>query len=120
MVPLYAARVADLGPGDFVHVECGCGHTELLTATMLATAEVAPDHKVLDLERRLRCRECDELGRAVISIPVGESSGITSNHSQGAKLPGMGHWPLIDATSRRYPRDGGFRLSACVNQRGSR
>jgi len=31
MVPLYAARIADLGPDDFVHVECGCGHSESLT-----------------------------------------------------------------------------------------
>jgi hypothetical protein len=27
MIPLYAARIEDLGPGDFVQVECaGCGH----------------------------------------------------------------------------------------------
>jgi hypothetical protein len=36
----YAARVSDLGPCDFVHVECACGHTERLTAAMLATAGV--------------------------------------------------------------------------------
>jgi hypothetical protein len=63
-----AERVSDLGPGDLVHVECPCGHTELLTAAMLATAGVAPDRKVADLSRRMRCRECDELGRAVVSI----------------------------------------------------
>jgi 4-carboxymuconolactone decarboxylase len=29
MVPLYAARIADFGPGDFVRVECtACGHEE--------------------------------------------------------------------------------------------
>jgi hypothetical protein len=38
MRPLYDARISDLGTGDFVHVECACGHTELLTAAMLATA----------------------------------------------------------------------------------
>jgi hypothetical protein len=59
MTPLYAARVADLGAGDFVQVDCACGHVELLTARMLATAGVAPDWKVLDLPGRLRCRECD-------------------------------------------------------------
>jgi hypothetical protein len=68
MVPLYAARVSDLGPGDFVQVECSCGHTELLTARMLATAGVAPDHKILDLSGRLRCRDCDERGRTVVSV----------------------------------------------------
>jgi hypothetical protein len=68
MRPLYDARIGDLGPGDFVHVECACGHTELLTAGMFATAGVASYRKVLDLSNRLRCRECDERGRAVVSI----------------------------------------------------
>ena len=57
-----------LGPSDFVHVECACGHTERLTAAMLSTAGVGPDERVQGLERRMRCRECDEKGRAVISI----------------------------------------------------
>jgi hypothetical protein len=68
MRPLYDARISDHGPGDFGHVECACGHSQLLTAGMLATAGVAPDRKVLDLGNRLRCRECDERGRAVVSI----------------------------------------------------
>ena len=62
MVPFYAARVADLGPGGFVQVECICGHTERLTAAMLTTAGVRPDEKVQDLGRRMRCRQCDEKG----------------------------------------------------------
>jgi hypothetical protein len=33
MVPLYAAKVEDLGPGDFVKIDfAACGHTALLTA----------------------------------------------------------------------------------------
>jgi len=40
MRPLYAARLEDLGSGDFVQVECVCWHTMLLTAQMLATAGV--------------------------------------------------------------------------------
>jgi hypothetical protein len=68
MVPLYAARVSDLGPGDFVQVECPCGHTKLLTAVMLATAGVAPDQKVIALGGRMRCRECDGRGRAGVSV----------------------------------------------------
>jgi len=68
VVPFYAARVSDLGPGDYVQVECACGHTERLTAAMLTTAGLGPDEKVQGLERRMRCRECDEKGRAVISI----------------------------------------------------
>jgi hypothetical protein len=67
MVPLYAARISDLGPDDFVQVECGCGHVELLTATMLATAGVGPDQKVLDLKAKLKCQECrrERPGRGV-------------------------------------------------------
>jgi hypothetical protein len=68
VVPFYAARVSDLGPGDFLQVEGARGHTERLTAAMLATAGVGPDEKVQGLENRMRCRECDEKGRAVISI----------------------------------------------------
>ena len=30
MVPLYAARIEDLGPGDFVRVECIACHNELI------------------------------------------------------------------------------------------
>ena len=68
MVPFYAARVADLGPGDLMRIECGCGHVTLLTAQMLATAGIAPERKVADLPTRLRCRECDARGRADVSI----------------------------------------------------
>jgi hypothetical protein len=36
MVPLYAARIEDLGPGDLAKVECaGCGHYELIPASAL-------------------------------------------------------------------------------------
>jgi hypothetical protein len=35
MVPLYAARVCDLQTGDFVRVECACGHEELIAALTL-------------------------------------------------------------------------------------
>jgi hypothetical protein len=68
MRALYDARVSDLGPGDLVVIECGCGHTETLIASMLGTAGVAPYSKVQDLAPKLRCRECDVKGRAVVSI----------------------------------------------------
>jgi hypothetical protein len=36
MVPLYAARIEDLGPGDFVRVECiACGRDELIPHSSL-------------------------------------------------------------------------------------
>jgi hypothetical protein len=42
-------RLEDLGPGDLVQLECGCGRTVVLTPAMLRTAGVEP------AERR-RCR----------------------------------------------------------------
>jgi hypothetical protein len=36
VVPLYAARIEDLGPGDFVKVDCAaCEHTALLASAFL-------------------------------------------------------------------------------------
>ena len=58
MVPLYAARVADLGPDDRVKIECACGHIALLTAAMLGTAGLPPYAKLLDLKHRLKCQSC--------------------------------------------------------------
>jgi hypothetical protein len=60
MKPLYAARIEDLGPSDFVRVECtACGHTELLAADMLRLSggPLPPYIGILDLEPKLRCRE---------------------------------------------------------------
>jgi len=71
MVPLYAARIEDLGPGDFVRVQCmACGHDELLTADQLRVKGLAlpPHTPLVDLEPRLRCRECDARGKAIVSI----------------------------------------------------
>jgi hypothetical protein len=75
MVPLYAARIADLGTGDIVQIECVCGHVTLLTAQMLATAGAAAEQKLVDLSARLRCRECDERARAAVSIKWREEPG---------------------------------------------
>jgi len=74
MKALFEARLEDLGPGDLVKVECVCGHSELLTAAILTTASMKPHELLLDLERRLRCRECDARGRAVVSITWGNHS----------------------------------------------
>jgi len=75
ILPLYAARLDDLGPGDLVQLECVCGHSDLLTAAMLSTAGVKPSDKVVDLAPRLRCRECDARGKAVVSIKWASGSG---------------------------------------------
>jgi hypothetical protein len=71
MRALFEARLSDLGPGDFVKVECAaCGHVELLAPDQLRIKGIAlpPYTPVLDLERRLRCRECDARGKAVVSV----------------------------------------------------
>src|SRR5262249_38667444 len=70
MVPLYAARIADLGPGDYVRVKCtACGHDMLIPpSSLLHGLRFPPTTLVLDLEPRLRCRECDARGKAVVSI----------------------------------------------------
>jgi hypothetical protein len=73
MRALFEARVGDLGPGDFVHVECQCGHDLMIAASTMAHGLRLPDHtRIADLERRLRCRECDERGKAVVSIRWGD------------------------------------------------
>jgi hypothetical protein len=68
MRPFYAARVSDLGPDDPVHVECGCGHEDWLTAAIFGTAGVATNELIRDLQRRLKCKSCRWKGRAAVSI----------------------------------------------------
>jgi ribosomal protein S27E len=77
MVPLYAARIEDLGPGDFVRVECAaCGHDVLITrSALLQGLRLQPTDRVLDLEPRVRCRECDARGKAVVSVRWAASQG---------------------------------------------
>jgi hypothetical protein len=69
MLPLYAARIEDLGSGDFVKVDCpACHHVALLTPEALVRGGLIPATKVLDLKGRLRCRGCGRKGRAVVSV----------------------------------------------------
>jgi ribosomal protein S27E len=69
MLRLYAARIEDLGRGDFVKVDCAaCHHIALLTPEALLRIGLSPAAKVLDLKQRLRCRQCGRKGRAVISV----------------------------------------------------
>src|SRR5215471_21446122 len=69
MAPLYLATIEDLGPGDFVKIDCAaCGHTALLTAESLLRLGRGNREKVLDLKDRVRCRRCGVRGRTVVSI----------------------------------------------------
>ena len=68
-VPLYAARIEDLGPGDLVKIDCGaCQHTALLTREFLDRHGLQPHRKVLDLKDQVRCRGCGVRGRALVSV----------------------------------------------------
>jgi len=72
VVPLYSARIEDLRSGDLVIVECGaCGHDGLIHPSALPSLGLGPDERVVDLAPRLRCRECDLKGKAVVSIKWG-------------------------------------------------
>ena len=69
MRPFYDARVRNLGPGDLVIVECTrCDHSESLTGLMLKTAGLPPHEAIKDLDRKMRCRECNARGHLSISI----------------------------------------------------
>ena len=57
MVPLYAARVADLDPGGSLRIECVCGHeTPISHSALLHGLRLRPDYRIADLPSRLRCR----------------------------------------------------------------
>jgi ribosomal protein S27E len=63
MLALYAARIEDLGVGDFVKIDCAaCHHVALLTPEALLRVGLNPAAKVLDLKGRLRCRGCGRMG----------------------------------------------------------
>jgi hypothetical protein len=66
--PVYAARVSDLRLGDFVIVECACGHSGLIHPAGLTSLGLGPDDRIVDLAPRLRCRECDEKGKAAAAV----------------------------------------------------
>jgi hypothetical protein len=75
-LPLHAARIEDLEPGDLVKVDlAACRQVALLTREALARAGLSPAAKVLDLKVRLRCRGCGRRGRPVVSIEKREQNG---------------------------------------------
>jgi hypothetical protein len=69
MRALFEARLSDLGPDDFVKAECTAwGHELLIPAVgLLQGLKLPPYTHVVDLERKLRCRECDARGKAALS-----------------------------------------------------
>jgi hypothetical protein len=49
-------------------VNCAYGHEALIHPVMLPSLGLKPQDRILDLERRLRCLECDARRKAVVSI----------------------------------------------------
>ena len=76
-LPLYAARIEDLGPGDFGKVDCAaCRHVALLRQKILLKAGLSRSAKVLDLKGSLRCRGCGReerrrMGNTSSPLPLG-------------------------------------------------
>jgi len=70
MVPLYAARIEDLGPVDFMVVECHSCNTNVgqLSARFLLSLGFPPHTSIKSLQRCTRCRGCGVRGRGDISI----------------------------------------------------
>ena len=65
MVPLYAARIADLRPGSEVLLTCrACGHAAALPAILLRQ-RLGNDLLVKHLGRQFRCTRCGGKGAAL-------------------------------------------------------
>jgi hypothetical protein len=66
MVSLYAARMEDLGPGDFVKVDCGvCQHTALVAPAFLSRLRRLRD----GARRTLRCKIGQNYNIGISTIP---------------------------------------------------
>jgi hypothetical protein len=72
MLPLYAARIEDLGPGEFVKVDCAtCHHLALLTPDALLRVWLSPAAKVLDLRKKGAGGGFDQVARAgPVNVPA--------------------------------------------------
>ena len=71
MVPLYAARIEDLGPVDFMVVEC-LHNVGLPSARFLLSLGFPPYTSIKSLQRYTRCRGCGVRGKGDISIRWGK------------------------------------------------
>ena len=65
---LWECRLEDIGQYDRVKVECACGHLQLLGADYFKAGKLPGYQRIVELERRMRCRECDERGKVMVSI----------------------------------------------------
>lgn len=70
MIPLHRTRLSDLGPGDAVRLKCfSCKHETLVPKNaLLSRPNVSPETRVLDIQTRSRCRQCNAWGEILISV----------------------------------------------------
>ena len=68
MLPLYLARIEDLGRGDFVKVDCApCQHVALLAPKFLMGLGLSPRAKLLDPSVYQSCSAGD--GATLVNTP---------------------------------------------------
>ena len=105
MVPLYAARVQDLGHDDVAVFKCGaCGHTaELWPSLLIGGLGLKPTDKVLDLERRLRVPAvlCEGSGRGVDQMEGDEPPAWRKPPGKPAGRLGLAQ---MEPCAQRIPR----------------
>src|SRR5216683_3109997 len=105
MLPLYLARIEDLGRSHFVKVDCAaCHHVALLTPVFLLELGLSPLAKVLDLKQRVWCRGCGARGRAVVSIKWRTTDLVSGSPTHRGPL----------ALLQRHGRVGGDLLAAAA------
>ena len=69
MVPDRVACVSDLKPGDWVALNCACGHATYLPPYALVEGLwMKPQDRLTDLAFRLSCGSCRRPGVAVVSV----------------------------------------------------
>jgi hypothetical protein len=69
MLPLYAARIEDLGSGDLVKIDCAaCHHVALLAPEVLLRGGLSPAVKVARPQGAAPVPPLREEGQAVVSI----------------------------------------------------
>ena len=89
MRPLYAARIEDLGVGDFVKVDCpACHHVALLPPEALLRAGLRPAAKVLRPQRAAALPRVRQEG-------AGGGLGEVAEGGRGKR-----RWPVIPMPAR--------------------
>jgi hypothetical protein len=109
MLPLYAARIEDRGPGDFVKVDCAaCHHVALLPPEALMRVGLSTTAKVLDLK-----------GRSVVAGAGGRGGRWFRLSGEGRGRNGVPPGADPPATCQRPSRGSGLSARCRFSQRTS-